>query len=215
MKIMPCPLNGPRNIQEFICAGPVEPHPDPNRCSDHEWTEYVWMEENLAGVVREWWCHVATSYWFIAERNTVTDEILATYPADRVFSERVAFKPLAPPPEAAPAPAELKPEPPKEATPPPEAPPPPAEPAQDTPPAPEPQPEPAEVAPEAPEAPPEPADAVAEDEPAADEAPAEAASADDTPAEDVAADDASEDEAPEEEATTAEEPASASKDQAT
>ena len=129
MKIMPCPLNGPRNIQEFICAGPVEAHPDPNRCSDEEWAEYVWLEENLAGVVREWWCHVATSYWFIAERNTVTDEILATYPADRVFSERVTFEPLAPPPESAPAPAEAKPEPPKEATPPPEAPPPPAAPA--------------------------------------------------------------------------------------
>ena len=111
MKIMPCPLNGPRNIQEFVCGGPVEPHPDPNRCSDREWTEFVWMEENVAGVVREWWCHVATAYWFIAERNTVTDEILATYPADRVFSERVEFEPLPPPPEA----AEAKPEPPKEA----------------------------------------------------------------------------------------------------
>ena len=209
MKIMPCPLNGPRNIQEFICAGPVEPHPDPNRCSDHEWTEYVWMEENLAGVVREWWCHVATSYWFIAERNTVTDEILATYPADRIFSERVAFEPLVPPPEAAPPPAEAKPEPPKEALPPAEPSPPLAEPAPDVPPAPESQPEPAEAAPEAPEAPPEPVDDVAEGEPAADEAPAEAVSADDAPAEDVAAD------APEEEATTAEEPAAASKDSAT
>ncbi len=105
MKIMPCPLNGPRNIQEFICAGPVEPHPDPNRCSNEEWAEFVWLEENLAGVVREWWCHAATSYWFIAERNTVTDEILATYPADRVFSERVDFAPLEPsPPPQAPAP---------------------------------------------------------------------------------------------------------------
>ena len=128
MKIMPCPLNGPRNIQEFICAGPVEPHPDPNQCTDHEWTEYVWMEENLDGVVREWWCHVATAYWFIAERNTVTDEILATYPADRVFSERVEFEPLPPPPEATAA----KPEPPKEA-----APPPPPTPPKATPPQPE------------------------------------------------------------------------------
>ena len=125
MKIMPCPLNGPRNIQEFICAGPVEPHPDPNRCSDEEWTEFVWMEENLDGVVREWWCHVATSYWFIAERNTVSDEILATYPADRVFSERVEFEPLAPPPEAA-----VKPEQPKEAAPPPPPPETPAPPAE-------------------------------------------------------------------------------------
>ena len=122
MKIMTCPLNGPRNVQEFVCGGPVEPHPDPNRCSDREWTEFVWMEENVAGVVREWWCHVATSYWFIAERNTVTDEILATYPADRVFSERVDFEPLAPPPEAPAAPTGAKPEPPKEAAPPPEAP---------------------------------------------------------------------------------------------
>lgn len=126
MKIMPCPLNGPRNIQEFICAGPVEPHPDPNRCTDHEWTEYVWMEENLAGVVREWWCHIATSYWFIAERDTVADEILATYPADRVFSERVDFAPL-PPPPAAPVPAEPPAETPVEAAPEPEATPAPAE----------------------------------------------------------------------------------------
>ena len=163
MKIMPCPLNGPRNVQEFICAGPVEPHPDPNRCSDDEWTEYVWMEENVAGVVREWWCHAATSYWFIAERNTVTDEILATYPADRVFSERVTFEPLAPPPEAASAPepqptaTEAKPEPPKEATPPPEAPP-----------APEPQPAPAEAAQESPEV-----GAPADDVPADDASPRE------------------------------------------
>ena len=142
MKIMPCPLNGLRNIQEFICAGPVEPHPDPNRCSDDEWTEFVWMEENLDGVVREWWCHVATSYWFIAERDTVADEILATYPANRVFSERVEFEPLSPPPEPAtapaskPAPAETAPEPSKEAAPPPEPPPAeaaPAEAAQDAP----------------------------------------------------------------------------------
>ena len=171
MKIMPCPLNGPRNIQEFICAGPVEPHPDPNRCSDDEWTEFVWMEENLDGVVREWWCHVATSYWFIAERDTVADEILATYPADQVFSERVDFEPLAPPPEA----AEAKPEPPKEAAPPPpaEAPPPPA---------------PAEAVPETPDAPDdaaEPAEAAVEAKAPADEASADDARADHKPATDA------------------------------
>ncbi len=171
MKIMPCPLNGPRNIQEFVCAGPVEPHPDPNRCSDEEWAAYVWLEENVAGLVREWWCHVATSYWFIAERNTVTDEILATYPASQVFSERVDFAPLPPPPEAAPAPAETKPEPPKETAPPPEAPP-------DAPPALDPEPEAAESAPEAPEAPAPADDASAEaapaaEEPASDSAPGE------------------------------------------
>ena len=177
MKIMPCPLNGPRNIQEFICAGPVEPHPDPNRCTDEEWTEYVWMEENLAGVVREWWCHAATSYWFIAERDTVTDEILATYPADRVFSERVEFEPLAPPPEA----AEAKPEPPKEAAPPlppPEASPQPAEATQDV--------SPEETAAPAPESQSEPAEAAPETRQAPEEAaPTEAAPEDDAPAHDA------------------------------
>ena len=134
------------------------------------------MEENVAGAVREWWCHVATSYWFIAERNTVTDEILATYPADRVFSERVTFEPLAPPPEA--VTAEAKPEQPKEAAPPPEAPPPAAEPAQDAPTEAEGAPAeatPAEAAPQPPEEfvpPPEPQSTAAEPSP---EAPAESA----------------------------------------
>ncbi len=192
MKIMPCPLNGPRNIQEFICAGTVEPHPDPNRCSDDEWTEFVWMEENLDGVVREWWCHVATAYWFIAERDTVTDEILATYPADRVFSERVEFEPLPPPPEPAAAP-----EPRKEAAPPPpptppEAPPPPPEAApteatqeEAAAPEPEPQSEPAEAAAETPEAPEQAAPADAEGDTAADQVPADDAPADEAPADDA------------------------------
>ena len=200
MKIMPCPLNGPRNIQEFICAGTVEPHPDPNRCSDDEWTEFVWMEENLDGVVREWWCHVATAYWFIAERNTVTDEILATYPADRVFSERVEFEPLPPPPEAAAA----KPEPPKEA-----APPPPAEaaPAEA---------EPAEAIPEAQAeeaAAPEPESAGA---PPDESGPAdEAAASVDAVEVDVPSDDASEDDAPADEAPAGDAPPREPKDPAT
>ena len=165
MKIMPCPLNGPRNIQEFVCGGPVEPHPDPNRCTDDEWSEFVWLEENRAGVVREWWCHAATSYWFIAERNTVSDEILATYPADRVFSERVSFEPLPSPPPAVPDAAKPK-----------EAPPVPAEPV------------PAEATPE-PEAPPVPAEAApaetVPDAPAEESAPADDAPTEDTPADDA------------------------------
>jgi sarcosine oxidase subunit delta len=91
MKIMPCPLNGPRNISEFVCRGEVVDMPDPNRCSDAEWADYVFMENNQPGVVREWWCHVATAYWFIAERNIVTDEIIRTYPASEVFKERIDF----------------------------------------------------------------------------------------------------------------------------
>ena len=174
MKIMPCPLNGPRNIQEFICAGPVEAQPDPNRCTDDEWSTFVWMEENRAGVVREWWCHAATSYWFIAERNTVTDEILATYPADRVFDKRVTFDPPAPPAPPAPeAPREAPPaaagtDAPIEAAAPPETPP--AAPA------------PAESAADAPAESTAPADETTADETTGDETTADETTADETTA---------------------------------
>ena len=66
--------------------------PCPQDSSDDEWADFIWLSNNTAGVVREWWCHAATSYWFIAERNTVTDEIQATYPVSDVFTGRVEFK---------------------------------------------------------------------------------------------------------------------------
>ncbi len=93
MKILNCPLNGPRNISEFVYGGEVTEMPDPNACSDAEWADYVLMENNTAGVIREWWYHAATAYWFVAERNTVTDEVVRTYPAGALFKERVAFGP--------------------------------------------------------------------------------------------------------------------------
>ncbi len=84
MKLMRCPLNGRRNISEFRYGGEVVPHPDASACTDAQWADYVFMEENSAGMVREWWCHVASGYWFIAERNTVTDEIERTYPSEEL-----------------------------------------------------------------------------------------------------------------------------------
>jgi sarcosine oxidase subunit delta len=90
MKIMNCPLNGPRNISEFVWGGEVKEMPAGD-VPARDWAAYVFIENNIAGVVREWWCHVPTSFWFIAERNTVTDEIIRTYPASEVFSRRVEF----------------------------------------------------------------------------------------------------------------------------
>ena len=87
MKLMRCPLNGLRNISEFRHGGEVMPHPDASVCSDAQWADFVFMAENPAGVVREWWCHVASGYWFIAERNTVTDEIERTYPVEELGVE--------------------------------------------------------------------------------------------------------------------------------
>lgn len=91
MKILNCPLNGPRNISEFVWGGEVKPMPDPVDGSDRDWAAYTFIENNTRGIVREWWLHAATSYWFIAERNTETDEIIRTYPATEMFSTRVEF----------------------------------------------------------------------------------------------------------------------------
>ena len=98
MKILNCPLNGPRNISEFAWGGEVRPMPDPAGATDRDWADFVFIENNPAGIIREWWCHLPTSFWFIGERNTVTDEIVRTYPASELFARRVDF--------AAPAPKE-------------------------------------------------------------------------------------------------------------
>ena len=76
MKLLTCPLNGPRNISEFVYGGEVIAEPDIAACSDAEWTDYLFMDDNQAGVVREWWFHLPTAYWFIVERDRSSDEIL-------------------------------------------------------------------------------------------------------------------------------------------
>lgn len=84
MKIMNCPLNGPRNISEFVYGGEVKQMPDHKTCSDREWAEYVFYHNNGTGVVREWWLHAPSGYWFIAERHRVSGEISRTYDASEL-----------------------------------------------------------------------------------------------------------------------------------
>ena len=78
MRIMNCPLNGPRNITEFASFGEVKDMPDAAGASDRDWATFLFLENNTAGVVDEWWLHAPTNFWFVARRNTVTDEILQT-----------------------------------------------------------------------------------------------------------------------------------------
>lgn len=85
MKIMHCPVNGPRNIAEFVYGGTVSSMPDPAAVDDRRWAEYLFIESNTRGVVREWWYHAPSAYWFIAERDTATDTILKTYPTSALF----------------------------------------------------------------------------------------------------------------------------------
>ncbi len=84
MKLLRCPLNGERNISEFVCGGEVRRSPDPSAASDAQWADHLFLQDNIAGLVREWWFHVPSGYWFIAERNTETGEILRTYPPEEL-----------------------------------------------------------------------------------------------------------------------------------
>ena len=87
MKILNCPLNGPRNISEFAYGGEVQDLP-PAEAGVREWADYVFIERNVRGHVREWWVHLPTTYWFIVERDTATNEIIRTCSADELYPKR-------------------------------------------------------------------------------------------------------------------------------
>lgn len=84
MKIIRCPLNGPRNLQEFayggeVCDEPAADAPTP------EWASHVFYQDNRRGVVDEWWCHTASVYWFVVRRDRSNDEIVATFSPSEYF----------------------------------------------------------------------------------------------------------------------------------
>jgi sarcosine oxidase subunit delta len=82
MKIMVCPLNGPRPVIEFAYGGEVRVSPDPETCSDADWSAYVFNRSGSPRVKYEWWCHIASGYWFIALRDTARDVVLDTFSAE-------------------------------------------------------------------------------------------------------------------------------------
>lgn len=86
MKLMPCPLNGLRNINEFVCLGPVKTMPSPD-AESRQWADYIFIDDNIAGAVREWWQHVPSAFWFIAERDTRSGDILRTWTVDAYAQE--------------------------------------------------------------------------------------------------------------------------------
>ncbi|MCJ8339433.1 MAG: sarcosine oxidase subunit delta [Pseudomonadales bacterium] len=91
MKMINCPLNGLRNSSEFVYGGEVKDMPDHRNCSDREWAEYIFFHDNAVAVVTEWWLHAPSSYWFIGERHTASDEFLRTYDPSERFNTRVEF----------------------------------------------------------------------------------------------------------------------------
>lgn len=84
MKILQCPLNGPRNVDEFQYLGPY-------RAERPEAAELIvarlFYPENPAGPLVEWWRHTPSNTVFLAERNTVTDEVVRTWLAGSRIEE--------------------------------------------------------------------------------------------------------------------------------
>ena len=79
MKILDCPINGPRPIQEFSFGGEVRAMPDPQEVGNEAWADYVFNRSGEQKIQREWWYHIASNTWFIAERDITSDEFVRTY----------------------------------------------------------------------------------------------------------------------------------------
>ena len=79
MKIMNCPINGLRPLQEFHFGGEVRAMPDSASATDAQWADYVFNRDGRPGIRREWWYHIPSGTWFIAERDNTSDEVRQTY----------------------------------------------------------------------------------------------------------------------------------------
>ena len=86
MKLLDCPVNGPRPISEFVYGGEYREMPDPEDTSDAAWADYVFNRNSVPGVKKEWWYHQPSGTWFIAERDVQSDHVHRTY----LFDERPA-----------------------------------------------------------------------------------------------------------------------------
>mgnify|MGYP001771049758 CR=1 FL=1 len=74
--LLPCPNCGPRDVSEFACTGEVTTRPK-ERPTLRELTTYLYFRKNAAGPQREWWYHrLGCQAWFLAERDTRTNEVL-------------------------------------------------------------------------------------------------------------------------------------------
>ncbi len=76
--LLECPNCGVREVTDFGFGGEVSARPK-SRPSFRELNTYNYFRRNVAGVQREWWFHRSgCRAWFIAERDTVTNEVKFT-----------------------------------------------------------------------------------------------------------------------------------------
>lgn len=75
--LLTCPHCGPRPVEEFAYRGEILTRPK-EKPTYRELGEYIYIKRNVAGVQREWWAHRSgCELWFVAERDTRTNEVLS------------------------------------------------------------------------------------------------------------------------------------------
>jgi sarcosine oxidase subunit delta len=76
--LLSCPNCGSREVTDFGFGGELTHRPS-ERPSARELNRYVYFRENRAGRQREWWVHrFGCGEWFLAERDTRTNEVIWT-----------------------------------------------------------------------------------------------------------------------------------------
>ena len=78
MKLLTCPMNGPRNIAEFQYLGPLQSLPEES-VDDQVWARGLFTAPNPRGPILEWWRHTASNYVFLVERDIGTGNVLRSF----------------------------------------------------------------------------------------------------------------------------------------
>ena len=77
--LLHCPTCGERSVYEFQFGGEVRPRPAVD-APRQAWVGYVYWKDNSPGMQTEWWYHkLGCKLWFVAERNTTSNEVFGSY----------------------------------------------------------------------------------------------------------------------------------------
>jgi heterotetrameric sarcosine oxidase delta subunit len=88
--LLTCPNCGVREVTDFGFGGEISARPIAGP-SFRELNTYNYFRRNVAGVQREWWFHRSgCRAWFIAERDTRTNQVLFTARASELTAGAAA-----------------------------------------------------------------------------------------------------------------------------
>jgi heterotetrameric sarcosine oxidase delta subunit len=87
--LLSCPNCGAREVSDFGYGGEIAASRPKENPTWRELNAYNYFRRNVAGRQREWWYHRSgCRAWFIAERDTVTNEVFSTALPHETSEER-------------------------------------------------------------------------------------------------------------------------------